>query len=68
MKTKPHKEQGLARPCTHNDLLLVSRGLQCSNCLVLVIDYGSPCEGCEKDCDECTEDLGIRTREAHANH
>lgn len=30
-----HKQEGLARPCTSNDIFLVKEGLQCGNCLVV---------------------------------
>lgn len=37
MKTNPH--QSANRPCNSNDLITVSEGVQCSNCLALVIDH-----------------------------
>lgn len=33
----PHKTNGLARKCNQNDLFIVSGGLQCGNCLELVV-------------------------------
>lgn len=38
MQYNAHKTKGLARPCNPQDLILVSEGLQCSNCLVLIQD------------------------------
>lgn len=38
MKTHPHKTGGLAVPCHPQHLFLVREGVQCGNCLALVID------------------------------
>ncbi len=35
---RDHKRHGLARGCHPQDLFLVSEGVQCGNCLVLVTE------------------------------
>lgn len=42
MKTNPHNTEGLTRPCERQDLFLVSEGVQCGNCLALVVDNRLP--------------------------
>lgn len=46
MKTNPH--QPVNRRCHPQDLILVSEGVQCANCLVLVEDHRQSTETKEK--------------------
>ena len=39
IKYNEHKVKNLPRTCTAQDLFLVSEGVQCGNCLVLIYDY-----------------------------
>ena len=38
-KYNSHKQERLARECHRQDLFFVSEGIQCGNCLILVIDH-----------------------------
>lgn len=49
MKTRPHKTGGLAVPCHPQHLILVREGVQCGNCLALVIDRRTPTENADKN-------------------